>query len=431
MDKKVAIGLCLVGSLVVTLSAPAYANQGGPGATGNGSGAQGAPAPTPAPTGNTNNTGNGGNTNTGNNNGGGTFTVQTPTVQTPTNGNNGNKDNAECSAFEFLSSIVLGQNSGNKACEKTVALFLAGGEYFAGRQRKGGDESSNQKALDQLGQLGEKLDEIIKKLTNPSSGQNPFGSPEGLYRNPYPNGPMGLEQLTGLGGNPLSWLSQLAQMLSWLSQLPQMFSGSPFGSSFNPVNTYYQDYLNRVAGAVQVERTRAIQDLATKGLEVARGTADKVDGIARTAEEKSQEGISKLKEFSQQDAGGQEAQNELQALRTLIKLTESGNKIKSTGFQTLNEGIQAGNQINAQGHTATAQLLTQILAAQKLSAEAQTAANLQQAQIGNQGNHLFHNAFNSPSKASTAALNLSHFYSGGLAGQPVQFNFRNLRNFSF
>jgi hypothetical protein len=53
MDKKVAIGLCLVGLLVVTPSAPAYANQGGQRATGHGSGAQGVLAPTGnAPTGN-------------------------------------------------------------------------------------------------------------------------------------------------------------------------------------------------------------------------------------------------------------------------------------------------------------------------------------------------------------------------------------------
>jgi hypothetical protein len=401
MDKKVVIGLCLVGSLVVTLSAPAYANQGGPGATGDGS--------NPANTGSGSNPSNTGNGNTGggsnpantgngsNNNGGGTSTVQTPTKQ------------VECSATEFLAG-VFEQNFGNGPCKETLKAFFWG-RNLAEQQGKGGGESSNQ-MVTALGKFEQTLGEILEKLTNLSSGQNPFGSPKGLYQNPY--GPTGLDMLTGgAQGNPWANL---------LPQLPQMlgFGGSQQpGSFFNPVNAY-QDYLTGAVGAVRGDRTRGIQDLATQGARFAEQTTGELRKTAQDAAEKSQEGINQLKEFSQQDAGGQEAQNELQALRTLIKLTESGNKINSTGFQTLNEGIQAGNQIDAQGHATTAQLLTQILAAQKLSAEAEMAENQRRTLADNQRNYTLEKAFNQPfSQATKAGLTVP--WSSG-----VTFNFRNL-----
>jgi len=41
----------------------------------------------------------------------------------------------ECSVPRFLAR-VLGQNSGDKACEEIAAIFWAGGEYFTKRQGK-------------------------------------------------------------------------------------------------------------------------------------------------------------------------------------------------------------------------------------------------------------------------------------------------------
>lgn len=382
MDKKVAIGLCLVGSLVVTLSAPAYANQGGQGPTGNGSNAANTGnVSNPSNTGN-GNTGSGSNpVNTGNGSNTGNNSSGTPTVQTPTNnGKKDNEDNAECTFLGFFEALS-GQN--NKACKEIVAAFRYG------MNQGGGGGSPNQAEM-----VLDRIERMLKQFFE--------ASPNDLYR--QNKGLLGLDQFTGQG-NPLAGQGNpLAGLLSWLPS--QMLGGSqqpfPFGS-FDPVGAYLGHSAN-TARTARDNLNERIREVATEGGRAARETAGQLNKIRQDAEKSSQEAISKLDELSQQDAGGQEAQNELQALRKLIKLTESGNQIKSTGFQTVAKVIEAGNQIDAEGHKTTADLLAKILEAQNWSAQA-AAVNAEEARRAReQTERTLRNALSHEWQAPKAAL---------------------------
>jgi hypothetical protein len=373
MDKKVAIGLCLVSSLVVTLSAPAYANQGGH--TSN-------PSNSGDVRNHTSNPSNSGDSNTGNNNGGGTSTVQNPpngntgntgnsnTVQNPPNGNNGVQS---CSLADLLWA-VLGRNSDNEACREMAKVF-------------------DQVALKLLEQVEERVREI-------------FRTPGGVYANTNPR------RSTGSGG------SDLLRFVNSLNPLRGLFGGSQregdkhklLSGFSNPRDTYW-NHSNDVARLMQRQLASNIKSLATRGARLAEQTKNGVRQTVEDADKKSQEEISKLDEWSKDDGG--KPQNELEALLALLRLTGLGNKIKSTGFKTVNATFQAGNQINAEGHATTAYLLTQILEAQYLSVQAQMVADAQRAQVYDHMVRLFDvlNPYNM--KAHEAALT----FEGGV-GEP-------------
>ena len=323
------------------------------------------------------NTGNNGNAGgTSNNNNSATNTGNGNTGGTGNNGggmNNGNGNTPVCGANDFVSAL-LGAGSGGAgagsggACENLVQIVR---NIQALQQSPAGNSSSGSNVEAYLADLKKTMEEAINGvkssfedvLKGTSKYQGVGTSPTG-----------GLSDLLGAasgGSNPFSTIgSALSQLL------PQMFSG--FGSPTEQYGNHLNNAINAYARAGEQEIGKAVN----AGKTTAQEGATKAEQIANEATQKTQQLGSELKDLSSETGG--EAQNELQALRSLIKLTQNGNQIKTKGFEGVISAINAGTQVDQVGHQTTAQLLNQILLVQQTAAGVAAAQNEAALKQGNQ-----------------------------------------------